>query len=232
MAQGGLPPYAPLSMKKVLFIGNSLTYFHDIPAMIQHLCCFRQNALHAVMLTYGGYYLDQFLISGSEAADRLSSLLESEKWDYVVLQDNSTGPVTDRERFLTACRKLCEKIRQNGAVPLFYCTWSYFDKVHVHPELKLDYETFFWWLQNAYHTAAEENGGICIEVGKAFHEAAAAGLYDTVIEKKDDHHPALGGSYLSALVFAKFFMGADFRPEWKPEGLSTETAQALRKICF
>lgn len=219
-------------MKKVLFVGNSLTYFHDIPAMVQHLCDFRRNAVHTVMLTYGGYYLDQYLEPGTEANSRLLSLLESEKWDYVVLQDMSTGPITDRARFLKACRGLSRFIHQNGATPLFYCTWSYFDKVHGHPELKLDYETFFWWLQNAYHTAAEENNGVCIEVGKAFHDAAAAGLYDTIIEKKDDHHPTLSGSYLSALVFSKFFMGADFVPEWSPEGLPAETVQALRKICF
>ena len=41
-------------MKKVLFIGNSHTYFNDMPQMVKELANAAGEELHVTMLTKGG----------------------------------------------------------------------------------------------------------------------------------------------------------------------------------
>ena len=85
-------------MKSILFIGNSFTFFNDMPAMVQNICNFRHDQIHTAKLTYGGYYLDQYLQPRTDANDRLCSLLEGAGWDYVVLQDQSSCPAVETQR--------------------------------------------------------------------------------------------------------------------------------------
>lgn len=47
--------------------------------------------------------------------------LENEKWDDVILQEMSNGPIISRESFLNNTALLCERICANGV----YVTWAY-----------------------------------------------------------------------------------------------------------
>lgn len=67
---------------KILFIGNSHTYTHDIPGTIAQMANSRGDSIKKIRTrTPGGYTLKQH--SRSESTLKA---IKSEKWDYVVLQ--------------------------------------------------------------------------------------------------------------------------------------------------
>lgn len=43
---------------------------------------------------------------------RTQEALQNEKWDFVILQEMSNGPITSKACFLENAEKLCEKIRR------------------------------------------------------------------------------------------------------------------------
>lgn len=44
-------------MKKLLFVGNSFTYYHDLPAMLEKLSCAAGYSIQTAAVTKGGWYL-------------------------------------------------------------------------------------------------------------------------------------------------------------------------------
>ena len=79
---------------KVLMLGNSFTFFHDMPGILASLL----NA-EVDSVTRGGAYLYQHIDPSDELCTITHKLLTEEKWDYVVLQDQSQGPITHPEEF-------------------------------------------------------------------------------------------------------------------------------------
>lgn len=222
-------------MKKVLFLGNSFTFYHDMPAMVQNLCNYDRDNIHAVKLTYGGYRLAQYLEEGTEPNRRLTAFLDNESWDYVVLHDQSCTPTVAPETFFSAAKTLCGRIRKNGAKPVFYATWAYKNRVGKQSrlaELGLTYEQFYRAQREAYDKAARDNDADIVRVVDAFRLAESRGAYDLTIRQQDDYHPRYGGSYLAALLFADYFLGGLPDPLWTPSrvDLSAEDAEKLVEI--
>lgn len=213
-------------MKSILFIGNSFTFFNDMPAMVQNICNFRHDQIHTAKLTYGGYYLDQYLQPRTDANDRLCSLLEGAGWDYVVLQEQSSCPAVETQRFFRASEELCARIRQIGAEPVFYETWAYRNSLGLRKKLLLSYEAFAEKQFAAYEQAAQDNHACCIPVGKCFDAAVHVGLYERLISANDDYHPTLAGSYLAAVCFSHFLC-PNLTVEWAPDTLEPDFSKSL-----
>ena len=82
---------------RILFLGNSFTYFHDLPDMVAEIL---QAEVKGNLC--GGAYLHQHINPSDELCAITNKLLTEEKWDYVVLQDQSQGPITNPEEFAQA----------------------------------------------------------------------------------------------------------------------------------
>lgn len=104
---------------KILMIGNSFTFANNMPETLADL-------MDAVVVhhTRGGVRLAEQLNSKTKMGAKTLAALENEKWDYVVLQEMSNGPITSKGSFLKNAALLCEQIRANGATPIFYATWA------------------------------------------------------------------------------------------------------------
>lgn len=179
---------------RILMLGNSFTFFCDMPAMLADI-------LHADVVhhTRGGAHLAEQLNPETEMGGRTQAALQNEKWDYVVLQEYSTGPITSPERFYDSVRKLCVQIRENGAVPVLYATWAFKRGGKKLIESGMDYEEMYHGLYDAYHRAADENDIPVADVGKAFYAHAD----DTELYASDDYHPSPEGSRLAAETIAE-----------------------------
>ncbi|MEO1723237.1 MAG: SGNH/GDSL hydrolase family protein [Pseudomonadota bacterium] len=70
---------------RVLFVGNSFTYGHDVPGRVAALADVGGTELDVATLAEGGARLAQTL-----ARPGVRDVLEAEGWDAVVLQDHST----------------------------------------------------------------------------------------------------------------------------------------------
>lgn len=179
---------------RVLFVGNSYTYFNNLPGMVQSLAASSPSGrrIEAHMVAYGGATLEVHWTRG-EAPGRL----RSESWDYVVLQEQSSRPVDDPELFFRYARLFDEAIRDAGARTVFFMTWAY----ESDPGMQAG-------LTDAYNRIARELRAQVAPVGLAWQQARTSspplGLF-----ADDGSHPDPPGSYLAACVFYATLLGAD-----------------------
>lgn len=179
---------------RILMLGNSFTYFHDMPKMLATIL-----GEEVVVHTRGGAFLHEHLDPQAELGSKTLKALKEEKWDYVVMQEQSKAPIFAREDFQDSVRKLCALIRENGAQPLLYATWAYREGSEKLAGTELSFSEMDARLYDSYHAAAEENGTLIADVGKAF---AAQRVFADLYEP-DDFHPSAAGSILAAETIAR-----------------------------
>ena len=198
------PP--PTDSLRVLFIGNSYTYVNDLPVQIQRLAASSENALPLVVNTVapGGSTLERSWEQG-----RARRLIQLGGWSHVVLQEQSTRPMDDRETFLAYARLFDAEIKRVGAQTVFYMTWA---RQHL-PETQAA-------LTEAYRAAAEELDAVVAPVGLAWERVIQQDA-SLALHHEDRSHPLPTGSYLAACVFFATLYGES------PEGL---TAQPLTTL--
>lgn len=179
---------------RILMLGNSFTYFHDMPKMLAAIM-----GEEVVAHTRGGAFLHEHLDSQAELGAKTLKALKEEKWDYVVLQEQSKAPIFAKEDFLTSVYKLTELIRENGAKPVLYATWAYREGSKKLADTLLSADEMDKGLYESYHQAAAENRTLIADVGKAF--AAVREFVDLI--EPDDFHPSAAGSILAAETIAR-----------------------------
>jgi hypothetical protein len=111
---------------RVLFVGNSLTYYNDLPATFATL--YRATALDAKveteMLAQGGAKLREHLANG-----QLATLLTRQHFDVVVLQDFGGWPICASDfpgcqDAPVALSEAVNLVRANGARAVWFSTWQ------------------------------------------------------------------------------------------------------------
>ena len=71
--------------------------------------------------TRGGARLSEQLNPNTNLGGRTQAALQDEKWDYVVLQEMSHGPITAPKSFFSSVGQLCRQIRGKRSGPHFVC---------------------------------------------------------------------------------------------------------------
>jgi hypothetical protein len=173
----------------VLFIGNSFTSRNQLPQLVAALVA-PSHALRSATIYAGGASLRRHWNAG--LAQRT---LASQRWDHVVLQEQSTLPLKSPQRFHENVRLFAPAIAKHAATPLLYLTWSRASAPDAQRELTA-----------ALETIAREIGAGVVPVGIAWHALRTnhpqIPLYDA-----DGSHPTPTGSYLAACVFAGSLFG-------------------------
>jgi hypothetical protein len=109
---------------RVLFVGNSLTYVGNLPAVFATLARGNGRDVHADMLVKGGATLTQWLDSGA-----VQRALDARHYDYVVLQERGNdfacgfGPQVCKDS-RHALRALSSAIRADHAKPVLLGTYQ------------------------------------------------------------------------------------------------------------
>lgn len=167
---------------RMLLLGNSYTAALHLPEKLAEAL-----SAEVVAHTRGGARLAEQLNEKTKLGSRTQKALKEEKWDYVILQEMSKGPVIYPERYLESVAKLSKQIKENGAVPVIYCTWAYQKDSPVMGKESFSYEEMYQKLEAMCHQAAQENGALLADVGTFFFQAKE-NLY-----AQDGSHPnALG----------------------------------------
>ena len=198
---------------RVLFIGNSYTYYNDMPEIFARVCAKNGVAAEVESVTAGGYYLEYFLSPDDPLGKEAQNRLRGDPYDLVVMQEQSLRPAAEPEVFLRCAGELCALVCENGATPVFYETWAYSDENAALAENNWTHEEMQALLRDAYGRAAAENGAILVCAGDAFSKAYRAG--EDVFDP-DGSHPSEKGSELIAREFYRVLI-ADRRndPEVK-----------------
>jgi hypothetical protein len=179
----------------VLFIGNSYTYFNNLPQIVSALADSAQEgrSLAVTMVTRGGATLQQHWQDG-----KALKAIRQEQWNYVVLQEHSTLgltqpvngklPINDTASFFQYARLFDSEIKKAGAKTIFLMTWARQNA----PETQTI-------ISRAYRSIAQELKALLAPAGEAWRivssTAPAIALY-----QPDGSHPQPAGSYLTACV--------------------------------
>ena len=175
---------------RILFIGNSATYVHDIPETLARLASEAGFSTEALRIVKGGWRLSQHAEAGSRA------LAEIEKgYDLVVLQDNGNCIENDERRAasVAASEILCKAARESGAKVYFYVRPPYgyeaFGRSPV--EQCREFDRFFTEI-------ADRESAVCAYVNRAFEYAIEN--TDIRLWGDDNAHTSDEGAYLAVCV--------------------------------
>lgn len=108
----------PKKMLRILFIGNSHTYYNDMPVMVQRRAEDEGFDCSVTMIAHPGWFLAQH----AEEPDVRFNILYGH-YDYVVLQEHA-HPFGPEEKFHEAAAALNGMIRQAGSIPIIYECWA------------------------------------------------------------------------------------------------------------
>ena len=84
----------------ILFIGNSYTYYNDLPALFEILANENEKDVVSSSVTFGGAKLYQFVDEENEYSAKLDQLLKDNKYDICILQEQSILPIVNYSMFV------------------------------------------------------------------------------------------------------------------------------------
>jgi hypothetical protein len=194
---------------RVLFIGNSYTYVNDLPGTLTQLANSGGKRIETGMAAQGGWSLNDHLNS-AETLDQI----QSSKWNFVVLQEQSMIPASDQARdaqMVPAARSLSAKIKAAGAQTILFVTWAHNTGW---PENGMStYEAMQRAIDNSYLALGQQLHAPLAPVGYAWFTLRQQNP-QLNLWQGDGIHPNEQGTYLAACVFYAVLFHTS------PEGLS------------
>jgi hypothetical protein len=177
------------------------------------------------MAAQGGWMLSDHA-SSTETLD----LIKSQKWNYVVLQEQSQIPASEQVRtaqMYPAARTLVSKIRETGAMPMLFITWAHRDGWS---ENRLPtYESMQLQINGGYVMIGQELNVQMVPVGYAWLEMWRQNPRINLWQE-DGSHPNSDGTYLAACVFYAVMYHKSPEGLYYAGDLSKEDARLLQKI--
>ncbi|HYH83784.1 MAG TPA: hypothetical protein VEX86_28590 [Longimicrobium sp.] len=167
----------------VLFIGNSLTYFNQLPEMVRALALAAGDTLRVGMVANPDWSLEDHWNGGAAR-----SAIQQRGWEAVVLQQGPSALPESRVLLIEYTRRFAGEIRAAGGTPALYAVWPSYPRFG-------DFDR----ASESYRLAAEEVDGTLLPAGEAWRAAwrAEPGL---ALYSADGLHPSLTGTYAAALV--------------------------------
>jgi hypothetical protein len=203
---------------RILFIGNSLTYWND--GLDVHLARLASSAEPPIALTTGRAVSGGAFLKSLWAMRQPRESIASGRYDVVVLQEDL--PETTVEDFRAHARLFVAEVRKAGAQPVLLMAWAY-------PRLG--------WItmdeiDRAHSDAAAELKVDVAPVGVAWRRASEL-RPNLNLYAPDGEHPSAHGTYLAtAVVYATVLRRNPVGLSYAPDGISEQDAQFLQTIAW
>ncbi|MEL6672244.1 MAG: hypothetical protein AAFR61_08620 [Bacteroidota bacterium] len=192
--------------QKVLFVGNSYTYFWNLPQNVAAMLESRGKSWVVRQSTAGGVNLGQHW--RGEKGLATGSLIDEGDFDLVVLQDHSKRAIDFPDSLQLFGQRWGKRIQQAGAQVCMYMTWARaWDPAMQEP------------ISKGYLQLGRDLQARVAPVGQVWQKALAA-KPDLVLYDEDGSHPSPLGTYLTACVFFSILTGES--PVGLPHRLITE----------
>jgi len=185
---------------KVLFIGNSYTYYNNMPNLISGIANSKGDFFQSISQAPGGA---SFYDHASNPTTFLK--INNDSWDYVVLQGQSQEISFSNSQVNTQSlpyiKQISDSIYTNNPPSkiLMYMTWGRENGDPQWPPIST-FDEMNGRLRLGYLRMADSVGALVSPVGSAWKYVRdnnpGINLYDA-----DGSHPSLQGSYLAACVF-------------------------------
>lgn len=215
--------------KTALFIGNSYTYYNDMPILVERLA---QSV--GDTLVHSESYPGSYRLSQHYELAATQNLIQATNYDYVVLQEQSQRPAKDSALFFEYVHKF-DSIRQLFSPcgeTMLYMTWGrkYGDSNNCadYPDL-CTYEGMDSVLSVRYLEAQEKINGLIAPVGKV-RNYIVNHYPDMELYISDESHPTAEGSYVSAVTFYTVMFKKDPTLTTYNFSLSDENASIIKQV--
>jgi len=198
----------------VLFIGNSLTFWNDMPLALERLLESAEvGPIHVQSVAFPNFGLQDHWVEGTAR-----SAIALGGWDVVVMQQGPSA-TEGRPSLLDYSQRFAGEIEGIGGRPALYMVW---------PESARSFD--FDGVSDSYRTAAELVDGLLFPAGEAWRSAWA--LDETVrLYGPDGFHPSVAGSLLAVLVMYQQLANRDPRElsadRFASDGISAALAEIL-----
>ena len=186
---------------RILFVGNSYTYFWNLSQTVEALSIEKSDPLIARNSTAGGASLKDHWKGRLELNTRAK--LAEEEWDIVVLQNHSRSSIDSLSDFVEYGNRFIELVKSIGAQPVLYETWAR----EYNPIMQTK-------VSRAYDELAGKHDIKKVPVGTLWQKARQL-RPDLPLFDPDKSHPSSLGTYFNACIFYSFLTGnpADGLPE-------------------
>jgi hypothetical protein len=178
---------------RVLLVGNSYIYYNNLAQMIGLITDSLDTKIICKKSTIGAATLGQHW--NSERGLKTKKIIASNKFDIVVIQDNSMWPLEHKDSLLLYGNLFCQYIRENGAKPYLYNTWAREKTPQTQSKIN-----------EAYAELAKAQSAVNVAVGSSF-DLARKTFPTMNLFHPDGSHPSAVGTFLIALSFIKKITG-------------------------
>lgn len=207
-----LPPL-PETGTRILFIGNSLTYQNDLPAVLSAVAASAGDTIHTRMVAFANFALEDHWNEGSA-----SRALSGQRWDYVVMQQGPSSLPENQAHLATWSARFAPLVTAAGGRPVMYQVWPARSRPQDFPGVKA-----------AYKNAATGIGGLFAPAGEAL-RAALAETPELAVLEADGFHPTALGTLLAAYVIYERVRGRPVTGLPVPRGFGGLTPATLARI--
>ncbi len=202
------PTPNPPGTKRVLFVGNSLTYGNDMPAIVQALAKSFGKNLHYDAVTLGGASLEDHWNHG-----KARKAVARTGWDVVIMQQGPSASEDGRRILLEYGGLFVKEIHRARSAAGYYMVWPTIERFQ-------DFDR----VSESYRMAADEANGYCFPAGEAWRAAWRLDP-DMPLYGGDGFHPTPEASYLNALTMVQMIYGRS--PIGLPHQLKLRTGGSI-----
>lgn len=184
-SQGPVAPHLPDADLRILFIGNSLTYTNDLPALVETIAEVAGHSVETATQASPNFGLGDHWFTGAP------ELIRDTRPDIVVLQQGPSTLPSSQAYLREWTDSLARVSREVGATPALLMVWPPND-----PQYTFDA------VRASYRAAAEDVAGVFIPAGMAWLEVWARDS-GSQLWGPDGFHPAARGSIVAALTVVR-----------------------------
>lgn len=201
-------------VRSILFLGNSLTYYNDLPAMVE-----RAAQAAGVNLRIGSVALPNVaVIDHADGLTPAREAIAAQRWDLVVLQQGPTPEGICRDTLALGAERLAPLIAAAGGSVAVLSPWTRITVPGFLPEAR-----------RSAVIAANAVQGKVLFVGDAWRLAMERDP-SLQLHSSDGYHPGPTGSWLAALLIVEQVFAPS--PGWlssPPDGVDGASLTILRE---
>ncbi len=218
-AEQELPYPEEDAVQTFLFVGNSSTYFFDVPTKFMYIAESAGMNIDVSYCCVGSAYLSQFADANDEKHGKaLRQQLAEKDFDYVVLQDNGNADYEDSK---PACDILVPMLRETGATVHLYKRYSSNDVPANRLDSAYRHEVNYTKLAEAFDIEKVAPGADAFLICERKYP-------ELVIYHTDNSHHSDLGAYLLACVMAVTYLDIDLDDVTYTAGFDADTVAKIK----
>ena len=168
---------------KILYVGNSLTYFNDLPAMVEEI-----GKLEGVTITTTRFLSPDYALEDHWKEGKWLLEIQAQHYDFVVVQQGPSARPESQKNLMEYIEKFSGECKKNKSRLALYMVWP--SKAR-----SFDFESVI----KSYTSAARRTSSVLCPAGRAWLVAWSRDP-NLPLYGPDEFHPSVMGSFLSAMI--------------------------------